>query len=367
MENENKKIIWQAHEANLSGANIAMLEYVNALTIRFNFFIILPHHGNMQQELQRRAIPYSIINQLGWTNDIPWWNIIKVIKIFVRSIIALKQTRKLVKQEKPAFVFTNTLVPFVASIASWLQRVPHVWWIHEYGKEDFGFKTGWGNEKLSIWWMQKSSSLIIANSKAISTKYGMLMPTANIKTIYQPVTFNSIEAVIDKQAKFLMFGQLIPSKGHIDVLKAMVDNKLRAKPLNSLHIKGPCEMKTYLDELNYFVHKHNLQYYVKIEVGNFKKEEVMPQYDILIVASKSEAFGRVIVEANKAGLRVLVRNNGGAPELINDSNGLLFSTITELSEVLSGERIFPDKPIRINYDETTEILKLNELLNIVCI
>mgnify|MGYP003862149761 FL=1 len=105
-----------------------------------------------------------------------------------------------------------------------------------------------------------------------------------------------------------------------------------------------------------------LQEYVKIEVGYFKKEEVLPHYEILIAASKSEAFGRVIVEANKAGLRSLVRNSGGAPELINESNGLLFSNLIELSEQLSSESIFINKPIRLNYNEDEQIQQLKHLL-----
>lgn len=367
MQSAKKKILWQAHEAILSGANIAMLEYIDALANRFDFFVILPHQGNMQQELEQRNIPYKIIHQYGWVGRHPGWNVGRWVKLIVRSIAAVWQTKQLIKKENPSLVSTNTLVPFIASVAAWLQGIPHVWWIHEFGKEDFGFTTGWGNEKTSLRWMQQSSKLIIGNSQAITRKFQQLMPAANIKTIYQPVSWNAIEEISAmKQARFLMFGQLIASKGHKEVLAAMLANKQAGKPLHTLHIKGPSEIKSYLEELQQFVEQNNLQQYVQIEAGYFKKETIMPQYEVLIVASHSEAFGRVIVEANKAGLRVLVRNSGGAPELINESNGLLFNSEIELAAVLCGERRFPDTAIHSNYSEAAELQTLTELLSTAC-
>jgi glycosyltransferase involved in cell wall biosynthesis len=367
MQSEKMKILWQSHEAIVSGANIAMLEYIDALAYRFDSFVILPHTGNMQQVLKQRDIPCAIIHQYGWTNVYPWWNIVQWIKVLGRSFVAVSQIKQLIKHEQPALVCTNTLVPFVSSIAAYLQSVPHVWWIHEFGKEDFGFTTGWGHEKFSLQWMHRSTKLIIGNSKAISAKFANLMPKANIKTIYQPVSWNVTEPIATtKQARFLMFGQLVASKGHIDVLQAMLANKHAGKPLHMLHIKGPSEIKSYLTELQQFVAENDLKAFVHIEAGYFKKEEIMPQYEVLIVASHAEAFGRVIVESNKAGLRVLVRNSGGASELVNETNGLLYENQGELEAALCGERKFPDKEIYCNYNESEEIQILTELLITTC-
>jgi glycosyltransferase involved in cell wall biosynthesis len=193
------------------------------------------------------------------------------------------------------------------------------------------------------------------------------MPKATIETIYQPVSWHaSVTTAKTKHARFLMFGQLVASKGHKDVLQAMATNKQQGKLLCPLHIKGPSEIKSYLEDLQQFVHENGLEDFVKIETGYFKKEEVMPQYHVLIVASHAEAFGRVIIEANKAGMRVLVRSSGGAPELINEGNGLLFSNQLELEAALCGERAFPLSDIRCNYSETTELQTLTKLLNTAC-
>lgn len=346
---------------------MAMLEYIQALKPEFESFVILPHEGNMQAVLNEYQIGCRVIYQYGWANAFATWNIIRWLKVITRSIIAILQLNNCVKRQKPVIICTNTLVPFIGSIVARLNQKPHVWWIHEFGREDFGFKTGWGFENLSLKWMQHASRLIIANSKAVAVKFQKKMPQANVQTIYQPVRVALDTATVyEKTARFLMFGQILPSKGHRDVLQAMIRNKEQGKPLYKLHIKGPCEMKTYLDELERTVRKNGLQDYVHIEEGYFKKETVFPFYEILIVASQAEAFGRVVVEANKAGLRVLVRNNGGAAELVNETNGLLFSNPEELAAALSGETIFPQEPIRLNYNEAEEITKLKNLLRSVC-
>jgi glycosyltransferase involved in cell wall biosynthesis len=359
--------LWQAHESILSGANNAMLEYVTALSGKFRFFIILPHSGTMQQELTQRGIPYAIIHQYGWANQFSWWHIGKWVRVLLRSVVAVRQIRKLIIKERPAIVCTNTIVSFTASIAAMLQNIPHVWWIHEFGKEDFGFTPGWGHEKISMWWMEQSSKLIIGNSQAINVKFKKLMPKASVQTIYQPVTWNaSLKIDSTKKAKFLMFGQIIASKGHKDVLKAMLVNKQQGKPLQELHIMGPCETESYLIELQNIVEIYGLKPYVQLLPGYFNKEEVLPRYEVLIVASKAEAFGRVIVEASKAGLRVVVRNSGGASELVNEGNGLLFNNQTELADVLCGDRALPETAIYLNYDESQEIQNLTDLLYTAC-
>jgi glycosyltransferase involved in cell wall biosynthesis len=364
---EKPLIVWQAHEGNLSGANMAMLEYIDALQLTYRSHVILPHEGGMCKALEERAVPVSIIPQYGWAGRIPFTAFGKWMKKNIRTLIAIRAVKQLLMETGAALVCTNTLVPFVAAKAAYKLCLPHVWCIHEYGEEDFGFSIGNGNPKWAYKKMQQWSRLVVANSKSIAKKFQQLMPAATVATVYQPVSWKETASIPALKAeRFLMFGQIVASKGHKEVLQAMAKNKQQNKQLYTLHIKGPCENKVYLNELQYFVTQHGLEPYVEIEAGYFTKEEIIPLYDVLIVASNAEAFGRVIVEANKAGLYALVRNSGGAPELINETNGLLYSNEDELSDTLCGARSFPDKTIKLSYNESIEIQKLNALLYNAC-
>lgn len=361
-QQEKPLIVWQAHEGNLSGANIAMLEYIDALQDTYRSHVILPHEGSMRRALTERHIPVSILPQYGWAGTIAAGSFVKRIKRFIRTRMAVKAIEQLLQQTKAALVCTNTLVPFVAAKAAYKLGLPHVWWIHEYGEEDFGFSIGNGDAATAYTNMQQWSKLIICNSDAVTKKFRTLLPAVQVERIYQPVSWRvPAQQPAATEAEYLMFGQIVASKGHPEVLEAMA---LSAKEGHrvQLHIKGPCEDPVYLKRLHQLITTHGLTEQVKIETGFFVKEEEMPKYKVLLVASRSEAFGRVIVEANKAGLRVVVRNSGGAPELVNETNGLLYTTTEELSAIFSGKTLMPDTGIRFNYNEATELQRLHHLL-----
>lgn len=361
MVSSKKKILWLAHESNLSGANIALLEYIDVLKDKYDFHCILPHKGNMAKAFKERHIEFTVIHQYGWA--VPFLNakVKKKLSIFIRSSIAIIKTCVLIVRLRPHFIFTNTQIPFTASIAAWLSRKPHVWWLHEFGEEDFGFTIGFGKKEKALRWMRKSK-LIIANSNAILNKFTSLLPATNIACIYQPITVNHFSYSAVKLAPYLMFGQLVSSKGHLNVLEAINRSKHSNNEL-ILSIMGPCEDIEYLNMLKNYIEKNDLINNVKIELGFFVKEQVMPYYQYLIVGSNSEAFGRVIVEANKMGLKVIAKNNGGATELINETNGLLFNSVEELVSIFNCDIRMPVTEIEFVYNEQDEIQKLGKYLD----
>lgn len=355
-------ICWLAHESNVSGANIAILEYVNALQELFDFHIVLPHKGSMSKLLINQSIPFSIIHQYGWAGN-KLDSFVKKLRFSIRTFFALLQTRKLLKRIKPSLVFTNTLIPFVGAKAAFQKGIPHVWWIHEYGEEDFGFSIGLGNPKEAFAKMHQWSKLIICNSKSVCDKFNRMMPQARLEFIYQPVSWDFHHYINKKEAEFIVFGQITPSKGHLEVIDAMILNKKEGKKISTLHIVGPCENEIYFNQLEQKIQAAELQAFVELKKGFFKKEDVLPNYEILIVSAPNEAFGRVIVEANKAGLRVVVKKGGGSSELVNQTNGLIYESIQELADILAGKLKLPDSNMILNYDEAQEIKKLNLLLN----
>ncbi len=344
-----------------------MMEYAFALKDEYDFHFIIPHDGNMISALEKIGFTATIIHQYGWavpaiSKPSPWsW------RVKLRTLKAIRDTCRLCKKEKATLIFTNTQVPFTAAVAANKLQLPHVWWLHEFGEEDFGFTIGFGIRENADKLMRKSR-LIICNSKALLQKFSFRMPAMQIECIYQPVSFQKRVAAkaTESMVKYIMFGQMIRSKGHLQVLKAMAAAK-KISPLRKmlLHIIGPSEDASYLKDLLAFIQVNNLQNEVKMDTGFFEKETILPLYDVLIVASKAEAFGRVIIEAGKAGLKVIVNNSGGAPELINATNGLLYNNARELTKILAGEISMPSGPIDFNYNEGTELNRLKKYLAVL--
>jgi glycosyltransferase involved in cell wall biosynthesis len=64
-----------------------------------------------------------------------------------------------------------------------------------------------------------------------------------------------------------------------------------------------------------------------VEFGGFRDDVVnlLPNFDCLVVASRAEPFGLVLLEAMRAGVPIVASNAGGVPEIVSDGvNGLLF-------------------------------------------
>ena len=59
------------------------------------------------------------------------------------------------------------------------------------------------------------------------------------------------------------------------------------------------------------------------EVGRDKLKEIYPQGDAFVLASKSETFGVVFIEAMATGLPVIATDCGGPSDIVNEKNGYL--------------------------------------------
>lgn len=355
--NKPVKILWQAHEANLSGANIALLEYIDKLDKDFVHTVVLPHAGNMQAECDDRDIKHYIVPQYNWLNAATG-GVVSRLKKTYRSQKAVKQISEILRTEQVNLVCTNTQLPFVASKAAHKLGLQHAWWIHEFGEEDFGFAIG----AKAIQAMKRWTDLVICNSEAVKTVFQQKMPGMKIERFYQPVSWkgSTHRERFGKDPAYLMFGQIIASKGHKEVIEAVYLANKKGIHIQ-LDIVGPGEA-TYIAALHTIINQYRLKQQIHINEGYFTKEDIIPRYDRLILASRCEAFGRVIVEAQKAGLKTIVKNRGGAPELINDTNGLLYNDTADLVNILTGQTAMPAGEPQLAYDEADEIARLKQLL-----
>lgn len=358
---KQKLIIWQLHEGNLSGANHFVLDYIRKFSSEIKLHIILPHKGDMCIYLDKMFVPYTVIPQYGWARKIKSQKNYET-RIFVRNFVALIQTLLLIQRLSPSLYFTNTITPYIGAKAAFLKSVKHVWWIHEFGEEDFGFKIGFGDSKYAYKKMSLWSSLIICNSSAVANKFEKLIFKVPFHINYQSVSWH-LESLPQKKTAYLMFGEIRPSKGHLEVIEAMGNNIKNGKKIFPLEIFGPCNTKIYYDELISKINELELSDYIKIRVGYFSKYSIIPNYKYLIMASTCEAFGRVVVEAIKSDVKIIAKNSGALPEHINECNGVLYNNNRELQGILSGDSSIPSCKNYLNYNEEEYFSILNSKID----
>lgn len=279
-------------------------------------------------------LPFYKLNKNGRKGI--WKYVIKKIM----SLFLFFKLKQIVKREKINIIYSNTIVIDYGFILSKMTKLPHIWHIREFGKEDHGIVLR-GGEK-ALYRKLNESKGIIYISKAIERKYSPHIR----KGIFQKVVYNDVsKAFINKKSNFninpdnslkaTIIGAIQEGKGQLVAVKAVEKaNKLGAKI--ELHICGE-KIGSYYNEVNNYVKNHKLSDQVYFDGFKTKMNEYRADMDIGIVASRSEAFGRVTVEGMLSNLAMIGADSAATSELITDNvTGLLYKNedIDELAEKL---------------------------------
>ena len=279
-------------------------------------------------------LPFYKLNKNGRKGM--WKYIIKKIM----SPFLFFKLRQIVKREKISIIYSNTIVIDYGFILSKMANLPHIWHIREFGKEDHGIVLR-GGEK-ALYRKLNESKGIIYISKAIEEKYSPHIK----KEIFQEVIYNDISKDFinrktnfnidpDNSLKATIIGTIQEGKGQLVAVKAVEKaNKLGAKI--ELHICGK-KIGSYYNEVSNYVKDHKLSDQIYFDGFKTKMNEYRSDMDIGIVASKSEAFGRVTVEGMLSNLAMIGADSAATSELITDNvTGLLYKNgdIDELAEKL---------------------------------
>ena len=320
-----------SHNSEAGGAVRAMLELIDGLRGRgVACSVLLRERGWLVEELNRRNIPFAIIPYRWWSSPRTYWRhrLLNILAL-VMVIPVLSQ----LKRWEADIVLTNTSVIGVGALAAYFLRKPHVWYIHEFGKEDHGlfYDLGIG---LSSKLMACLSALVIVNSKAVEAYYARYIPQRQIRTVYcsvevrgQPATAPILEAKgvrAPGAVKLVVVGTLQEGKGQTDAVRALgqlISQGVQVE-LTLVGRDAPGDP----GRVQRLVSSRGLEKLVKFTGQVSDPSPIVKGSDIAVVCSRSEAFGRVTVEAMKLGKPVVGARSGATPELIRENfNGLLYT------------------------------------------
>jgi len=341
-----KKVLFLFHDSNpLSGATASMLEVVIRLNTKAGYEVLalIPNTKlGLHDELSSQGIKYFEETIYGVRHDRSKANILtKKLKSFLAIILNFCLAIKLViKKEKFDLIYTNTSDIYIGAFLSKLIKVKHIWHIREFGVEDQNMSHFFG-ERGFYKLLNLTSSKVIVISNALKSKLNSFsVPENKIEMIYNDVTSRAeVDNKIfneQNELSLLIVGSIIDGKGHkfvIDCIAYMKSINLKVK----LGIVGrdsgdyAVYLKRYMKQIGCEDRGDFLGY--SSDVGNIRKD-----YDIAVVASKSEAFGRVTVEAMQSKMTVVASDCGANPELIeNGKNGFLFEygNIQEFARTIS--------------------------------
>lgn len=333
------KILLISHERKMGGANLCLLELAKELKNRGHevHVAVLFKGCPIDVALREEKIPvmYSFF---GWWQQPSNWNLL--LKIIFRLLhgfqfLSRKKIAAYVKKNEIQIIHSNSGCIDIGMQVSQITGIPHVWHFREYGMKDYNLEFMLGRDR--------SMDLVNGNSENLTFKKVLFISNA-LKEAYPEIEKSISQVVYDGVSKkyliqrkrrgetpsFLIAGNLSKNKNQLLVLKAVKKLKDDGITKFSIKIAGESstlsESKAYKNCLHKYVEDNHLD---NVEFLGYVKDmkALRMESDIEIVASLSEAFGRVTVEGMLAGNPVIVSDTGANPELVHaNETGLIFKS-----------------------------------------
>ncbi|MGY4711358.1 glycosyltransferase family 4 protein [Mycolicibacterium sp. CBM1] len=281
---------------------------------------VIPQRG----DVARRCADDGIEAKIAWT---PWWGfgkwsrsrfidphvLIGWLPYTAILLPGIAQAMVFFIRRRPAMVLTNTMTIPSHAIAAKMLGIPHYWIVREFGRDDHQLWFLFGYRR-TVRMLGRLSESVICNSHAVERAMLELNPTMKTRVLY-PAVDTELGTPPQRQPgermRTILVGYFSEAKGQELAIKAIAiarragtDIELTLVGTGSHEPLRSLAQRLGVDDL-LAVHgptRDLRPYWAGAHVG--------------LMCSQSEAFGRVTVEAMRAGLPVCGTNSGGTPEII---------------------------------------------------
>ena len=319
------------------GASHSLLQMVQELKTMddINIKIIIPVHSEMRNKLKNIGCEFFCIHYVPFYQGIPADKWKYPIKYLVRGMLywhgrirAVKEIEKRLNLGKIDLIHSNSSREDLGALIANKYGIPLIWHIREFGDRDYKC---YSYRKNYIDYMNKSTTQFISVSDAVKehwTKKGI--QRGKIVRVYNGVPQQNVLSKVqssvaqgDKTLKMVIVGSISETKGQIwaiEAVKKLFDENAQI----ILDIIGDGS-RSYVKKLKKKIILYGLEGLVNFrgyqkDIGN-----VLSQYDIGLMCSKDEGFGRVTAEYMMSGVCVIASDTGANGELIEDGiSGLLY-------------------------------------------
>ena len=315
-------ILYLHETSKISGAENSLLNLVRGLDkSTFKPFFVLPEEGPLAAELRGIGIDVNIVGM-------------PQVRRLIGVVSAAKRLRRLVEDKRIGLIHSNSIrTHFYAWMAGRGKGIPVVW--HQ---RNLITKEVVDPDRLFSFLPDK----IVCNSEAIASRFlskdrlppkvevvhngvdtRMFSPSADGKAVRQEFGIKDDEIVVGIASRFHRL------KGHETFFEAakILLRDMPQRKLKFLVAGGAVFDADMRRELEVKIMANDGQLKGRVIFTGFRGEmpQVYAAMDIFVLASGSEACGRVAIEAMASGKPVVGTNTGGTPELVEDGmTGLLF-------------------------------------------
>lgn len=343
----------------VGGATISFMEVIHQVTTNGIKSIVCTSEEN---ELSRRLESVGIktcilghrqmldpVSPHKWKRPIKYP--IKWIEYRIKRYIALSKIESMVDFSEVDLIHTNSARVDLGCYLSRKYGIPHIMHFREFADLDFKCIT-YNSNYIDLY--NQYVTKFVAISDAVKKHWvSKGLRLEKFTTIYNGISYEDIvksnnEAKYAPSLKMVMTGGVCEAKGQYIAIKAfqMLPDEIKEKM--SLDIIG-WDDPEYLKLCKEFISKHDLTEKIHFLGASNKVHNILGMYQIGLMCSKAEGFGRVTAEYMHARLGVIASNSGANPELIADKeNGLLFDSGNPASLAECIEKYFNNRELLVN-------------------
>ncbi|MEI7473044.1 MAG: glycosyltransferase [Chitinophagaceae bacterium] len=289
-----------------------------------------------------RNIVVTFYNANGYTNELVCDKLINLnIKNSFFSPFYCFKLRKIIRNENVDLVHSRLFWATMLARLAVPKKIPLITTIHSYISKSFEYK------KFYIRWVDKlfyrfHKSIMLADSGGALNDYFSYLKLKPFKAI-SPYTFvdpRIFKANTEKSyksgkiVKLITVGRIAKQKNHqffIDAFKLLKDEPIE------LHIYG---YKAIKEDIETQIQQAGVKIILKGQVDNLN--ELLPQYDIFVMASVYEGFSLAVLEAMAMGMPLLLSNIESFKEQCEET-AIYFNLINQVE--------FVDKLKQLTLDE----------------
>jgi len=318
-----KRVLFVSHSASLYGAERSLLDLLRKIAHEIDIYVVTPTVGALTVELSKEHIPYSVIPFINWsgTRLLP----LRRIAGYLLNILAVGRLVVLCRSLKVSCIYTNTITVDVGYRAACKLRVPHCWHVREFiGKnEAANFCVPEKKIKRTI---SDKRNFFIFNSNSVREYYSNIYCINHAEVIYNGIVHGKSQKFTNKNApieSILVAGSINWHKNQEEALYIIA--ALRAKGLILPLVLAGDGNRKYMHFLKKVTARLGIQDIVRFAGYSYQISSELNKNYCVLLCSKKESFGRILVEAMAAGKPVISTKNGGCTEIItHEKNGLLY-------------------------------------------
>jgi len=300
------KILQILPELNVGGVETGTVDFAKYLVEHGHQSVVVSNGGILVDQLVKNGSRHYSL-PVHQKSLLTFWSCVRKLE-------------EIIRQEQIDIVHARSRVPaWIAYFACRRAKTAFITTCHGYYSNHF-FSRVMGFSKLVI---------VISEAIGRHMVHDFHVPPENIRHIPRSVDvskFNVPRKTDNSYPVIAIVGRITPIKGHEYFLKSMV-KVVRSKPFCKICIIGdaPADKPEYRQELEVLARRMGLRNKVEFLGNRGDIPQLLAQVDVMVLSTVTqEAFGRVIIEAQAAGVPVVATRVGGVIEVIeHEKTGLL--------------------------------------------